>query len=66
MDVVSNAVTGSNDIVFIDKEGNELNIDSEDPNVINQLNNIGADLTVEVSQGVTMDYNVNAIGYFIL
>lgn len=60
VDVVSNAVTGSNDIVFIDKGGNELKMDSEDPNVINQLNNIGADLSVEVSQGVTMDYNVNA------
>jgi len=60
VDVVSNASTGSNDIVLIDKGGNELKLDSQDPSVINQLNNIGADLSVEVSQGVTMDYNVNA------
>lgn len=61
VDVITNAITGSNDIVFVDKEGTELDINSEDPSVINQLNNIGADLSVEVSQGVTMNYNVNAI-----
>jgi len=61
LDVTSNAITGSNDMMFVDKDGNELKLDSADPNVVNQLKNIGSDLTVEVSQGVKMDYNVNAL-----
>jgi flagellar hook-associated protein 3 FlgL len=61
VDVVTNAATGSNDMMFVDKDGNELKLDSVDPSVINQLKNIGSDLTVEVSQGVTMEYNVNAL-----
>ncbi|PRR82834.1 flagellar hook-associated protein FlgL [Clostridium vincentii] len=61
VDITTNAVTGSNDITFVDKDGGKLDINSADPSVINQLNNIGADLSVEVSQGVKMNYNVNAL-----
>lgn len=48
-----NTVDGNNSLSFIDKSGN----DTVDENILNQ---ISSKLVVEISQGVNMEYNVNA------
>lgn len=48
-----NTVDGNNSLSFIDKRGNT----TTDVNILNQIN---SKLKVEISQGVTMQYNVNA------
>lgn len=48
-----NTVDGNNSLSFIDKSGNA----TTDANILNQIN---SKLTAEISQGVTMQYNVNA------
>lgn len=48
-----NTVDGNNSLSFIDKIGNT----TTDVNILNQIN---SKLTAEISQGVTMEYNVNA------
>lgn len=48
-----NIVDGNNSLSFIDKSGN----DTADENILNQIN---SKLVVEISQGVNMEYNVNA------
>lgn len=48
-----NTVDGNNSLSFIDKGGN----DTADENILNQIN---SKLVVEISQGVNMEYNVNA------
>lgn len=48
-----NTTAGNNSLAFIDKGGNS----TTDPTILNQIN---SKLTVEVSQGVNMQYNVNA------
>lgn len=48
-----NTVDGNNSLSFIDKSGNT----TTDPDILNQMN---SKLKVEISQGVTMEYNVNA------
>lgn len=59
-DVVKDA-NGNNKIVFVDKKGTELKTDGTDDYSNNILNMIGSKLTSEVSQGVNMEYNVNAM-----
>ena len=51
---------GNNQIIFVDKDFKELPLDSLDPYVQNQLDIIGTKLNVEISQGVSMEYNVTA------
>lgn len=58
--ITTDPATGQKGLMYIDKEGNELSPLSTDTNVQNQLKMIGANLSVEVSQGVKMDYSVNA------
>lgn len=48
-----NTVDGNNSLSFIDKSGNT----TTDTDILNQMN---SKLKVEISQGVTMEYNVNA------
>jgi len=61
LDVVTNPINGGKDLTLIDKNGNELPLDSTDPEVLNQIGMINSKLKTEVSQGVSMEYNVNAI-----
>ena len=53
-------ISGNNLINLSGSNGEVLNLDDLDENVQNQINMIGKKLSVEVSQGVTMDYNVSA------
>ena len=52
---------GNNFLKLQGKEGNFLDINSNNPQMLNEIDMIGSRLTVEISQGVTMDYNVNAV-----
>ena len=52
--------TGNNFIYLSGKDGEMLKLNDSDEDVQNQIGMIGSKLTVEVSQGVTMDYNVSA------
>lgn len=53
-------VTGNNSIHLSGNDGEVLELDNLDESVQNQIGMINKKLTVEVSQGVTMDYNVCA------
>ncbi|KLE15063.1 flagellar hook-associated protein FlgL [Clostridium sp. C8] len=55
-----NIITGNNSLHLSGNNGEVLNIDNLDEDVQNQINMINKKLVVEVSQGVTMDYNVSA------
>lgn len=61
LDTKVNPQTGNKQMIYIDKEGEELPLDSDDDYVRNQLSMINSTLQIEVSQGVTIDYNVNAM-----
>jgi flagellar hook-associated protein 3 FlgL len=52
--------TGNNFIYLSGKNGENLELDNLDPEVENQINMINKKLSVEVSQGVVMDYSVSA------
>lgn len=52
--------TGNNYMYLSGKDGEVLNLNDTDETVQNQISMIGSKLAVEVSQGVTMDYNVSA------
>ncbi len=52
--------SGNNFIHLSGNEGETLSLDNLDENVQNQINMIGKKLSVEVSQGVTMEYSVSA------
>lgn len=56
VDTVINATTNNTDLVYYQKGGGVL-----DPLVnTTEFNQMGAKINVEISQGVTLDYNVNA------
>lgn len=52
--------TGNRVLNYAGKDGEILDETSDDESVQNQLKMIGSDLMVEISQGVKVDYNVNA------
>ena len=52
---------GNNKLVFVDKNGQELELNSEDKYTQNQLNMINSKLTSEISQGVSIEYNINSM-----
>lgn len=54
------SISGNNYIHLSGSDGEVLNLNDLDENVQNQISMIGKKLSVEVSQGVTMDYNVSA------
>lgn len=54
------AITGNNGLTFAGKDGEALDLNSDDITVQNQIKMIGSDLMVEISQGVKVDYNVSA------
>ena len=55
-----NPETGNKELFYADKEGNPIDVNSQDQDMINQFGMIDSKLTVEISQGVHVDYNVNA------
>ncbi|QAA31641.1 flagellar hook-associated protein FlgL [Clostridium manihotivorum] len=52
--------SGNKGLFFAGKEGEELSVNSTDITMSSQMDMIKGKLPVEVSQGVTMDYNVSA------
>ncbi|MDD6795387.1 MAG: flagellar hook-associated protein FlgL [Clostridiaceae bacterium] len=52
---------GTTEIKFLDKDGKKISLDTSDEADLIVLKNIGSTLNVEISQGVTVDYNVNAM-----
>lgn len=60
VDIKIDPISGDKEIMFVDKEGRELSLDSEDEYIKNQLDILGSKLNVEISQGVTIEYNVTA------
>lgn len=52
-------ITGNRVLNYSGKEGEILKEGTGDIGVESQLNMLGSDLKVEISQGVTVDYNVN-------
>ena len=52
---------GNNKLVFVDKNGQELELNSDDKYTQNQLNMINSKLTSEISQGVSIEYNINSM-----
>lgn len=60
LDAKKDAVTGNYEMMFVDQDGNKLDPNSSDPYTQGKLDNINGSLTVEISQSVTMKYNVNA------
>lgn len=52
---------GKSVIEFLDRNGNYIDANTADEKELNILNAIGSSLNVEISQGVTLDYNVNAM-----
>ena len=52
---------GNNKLVFVDKNGQELELNSDDKYTLNQLNMINSKLTSEISQGVSIEYNINSM-----
>lgn len=57
--------TGNNIIHLSGKDGEILKLDSDEESVRNQINMIGGSLNAEISQGVTVDYNVSATDVLI-
>lgn len=58
-------ITGNNVLTFAGKEGETLDRNSDDITVQNQIKMIGQDLNAEISQGVSVAYNVNAMDVLI-
>lgn len=54
-------VSGNKELVFLDKNGRPMLADGTDANANAQLNMIAGNMSVEISQGVVIDYNVNAV-----
>lgn len=52
--------SGNNQISYYKRDGGIIDTTSSDPTDVNELNMIKSKLEVEVSQGVTMEYNVTA------
>lgn len=61
LDIKVDSITGLNELRLVDKNNIELPLNSTDINVQNQIKMIGGTLKTEISQGVVMDYNVNAL-----
>ncbi|MDD7794632.1 flagellar hook-associated protein FlgL [Clostridium sp. 'White wine YQ'] len=56
----TDALSGNNTLAFSGKNGEDLPLNTGNVDIDAQLDMIGAKMDVEVSQGVTMQYNVNA------
>ncbi|NLK96180.1 MAG: flagellar hook-associated protein FlgL [Clostridiales bacterium] len=60
IDAVESAITGNKSLVFLDKDGNSLDLDSTYVNDMYQIDMLKGELNTEISQGVIMQYNVCA------
>lgn len=58
-------INGNSQIYLHGKDGEYLSVNSSDIDILNQVDNINSNLYVEISEGVKMDYNVNAIDVLI-
>lgn len=54
-------LNGNSLIYLHGRNGEYLSVNSSDPDILNQVDNISGNLYVEISEGVKLDYNVNAI-----
>ena len=61
LDAQLNNATGNYEIKFIDKEGNYIDIDSDDFQHRRQADALSTKLNVEVTKGVGIDYNITAM-----
>lgn len=61
LNVVKNE-NGNNELKFVDKEGKELNLNSNELEESCVVEALGSNLSVAVSKGVNIDYNVTAMG----
>jgi flagellar hook-associated protein 3 FlgL len=61
LNVVKNE-NGNNELKFVDKEGRELNLNSNELEESCVVEALGSNLSVAVSKGVNIDYNVTAMG----
>lgn len=61
LNVVKNE-NGNNELKFVDKEGRELNLNSNELEESCVVEALGSNLSVEVSKGVNIHYNVTAMG----
>lgn len=59
--VKTDAVTGNKTLILLGSKGEELELNSADSYINNQIEMIGEKLKVEVSQGVEIEYNSSAI-----
>lgn len=57
----TDASTGNVELNFIDKDGNKIDTESTDIYDYNQTGALSQKLSVEISQGVSMEYNVTAM-----
>ena len=62
LNVVQNVTTKNNDIKFIDKDGVPIDLNSTDIDQIRLADSLASNLSVEVSKGVNIDFNVTAMG----
>lgn len=60
VDAAPDATTNNTKLFYNSRSGVELDLNSTDVNVQNELNMIRSKMSVEISQGVSMDYNVTA------
>lgn len=60
LDIAEDPRTGNKIMYYVDKNGDEIDANSDDYYMTNQMNMLNGRLMVEVSQGVTMEYNVAA------
>lgn len=58
--VKTDAVTGNKNLILLGSKGEELELNSADSHVNNQIGMIGEKLKVEISQGVEIEYNASA------
>ena len=65
VDIVTDAITGNKDIIFIDKEGNKLDLNSDDVYMKSQLDMLGSKLNVEVSQELLLNITLLLKSYFL-
>lgn len=58
--VKTDDVTGNKSITLLGKNGEELDLNSGDSDIVNQIGMIQEKLKVEISQGVEIEYNASA------
>lgn len=60
MNAVEDNITGNKNLTFLDKDGKELDLNSNNINDMYQIDMLKGELNTEISQGVKIKYNVSA------